>query len=268
VNEEQKRYEEDPDKFIYDLILAEFVLLLASFGLTKAALGTALFESVSQSLAAEAARNTARIQSVIEKSTTLPISGIDMQAARVMAAKQAVNLITGEARAQFNGIAEIISQGLKDGLSPVQISRRLELVNSLDSVRAKRLNKYINSLEKMGLKPDEIAKKAERMKEKLLRERRETIARTETAKAQEQAQRLQADAAGKQYKRWIVSGDERTCPICFDNTAKGWVKIDYVYDNAEYPPAHPNCRCTIAYRKDKPDDAANARAQAHIDGTG
>lgn len=84
--------------------------------------------------------------------------------------------------------------------------------------------------------------------------RAETIARTETMRASNAGQQLAWDQAamqgllsGNEQKEWIVTPDDRLCPICepMDGVT---VDLDESFDvdgeEIDEPPAHPNCRCT------------------------
>jgi len=86
--------------------------------------------------------------------------------------------------------------------------------------------------------------------------RAETIARTETMRASNQGQLEAWDQAtdaglltGDETKEWIVTPDDRLCPICEPLegvTAALGDDFDADGENVDAPPAHPRCRCTIA----------------------
>ena len=260
---------EEVEQLISEIVREQLATTLIEIGLAEWVNDGPLFDYLAGGLTQEAINANPQLYNTLVKSITLPVNEIALKEAATMAARQASTLVTGEIRSQLNALGQVISEGLKRGDGPLSIARRLKFVDSLDSVRAKRLDKYIRSLEKAGLKPEDIAKKAERMKQSLLRDRRETIARTETANALEEAKRIEANAAGKQWKRWITSADDRVSEICRGNQSDGWIKIDRQFSSGHTnPPGHPNCRCSCAYRKADPDEAALARAQARIDQTG
>lgn len=89
------------------------------------------------------------------------------------------------------------------------------------------------------------------------RSRAETIARTETMRASNQGQYqlwLQAEDAGlltgDEEQEWIVTPDDRLCPICEPMDGEtipmgGRFRLN-TGESVDGPPAHPNCRCTIA----------------------
>jgi SPP1 gp7 family putative phage head morphogenesis protein len=87
-------------------------------------------------------------------------------------------------------------------------------------------------------------------------ERAEMVARTESMRAANEGQMQAWDQAteagvltGDEKKEWIVTPDDRLCPICepLDGEQTGLddtFKVDG--DEIDGPPAHPRCRCTIA----------------------
>lgn len=75
--------------------------------------------------------------------------------------------------------------------------------------------------------------------------RAETVARTETARADVNGTLIAYSAAGAVGKRWIV-GSETDCDVCADNAAAGPIALDADFpDGTDGPPAHPNCVCDI-----------------------
>jgi SPP1 gp7 family putative phage head morphogenesis protein len=85
--------------------------------------------------------------------------------------------------------------------------------------------------------------------------RAETIARTEVQRASNQGQIEAWDQAtdeglltGTETKEWIVTPDDRLCPICEPLDGQN-VPMDGTFDadgaQVDGPPAHPNCRCTL-----------------------
>jgi SPP1 gp7 family putative phage head morphogenesis protein len=86
-------------------------------------------------------------------------------------------------------------------------------------------------------------------------ERADLIARTETMRASNEGQQEAWDQAveeglltGTERQEWIVTPDDRLCPICepMDGVVTdldGYFDVDG--DQIDGPPAHPRCRCTI-----------------------
>lgn len=86
-------------------------------------------------------------------------------------------------------------------------------------------------------------------------ERAEVIARTETMRASNEGQLEAWDQAteaglltGDEQKEWIVTPDDRLCPICEPmEGATAGLSDDFNVDgdHIDAPPAHPRCRCTV-----------------------
>jgi SPP1 gp7 family putative phage head morphogenesis protein len=85
--------------------------------------------------------------------------------------------------------------------------------------------------------------------------RAEVIARTETMKASNEGVQEAWNQAvdeglltGKELQVWIVTDDDRLCPICepLDGETAA-IDGEFESDGETYdgPPAHPNCRCTV-----------------------
>lgn len=75
--------------------------------------------------------------------------------------------------------------------------------------------------------------------------RAEMIAITETTRAAVEGERaLVAELAKESGKEmipiWLTSNDERVCPICSPRNEKPII-------NGRFPPAHPRCRCGVAW---------------------
>lgn len=76
--------------------------------------------------------------------------------------------------------------------------------------------------------------------------RAELIARTETIGAYSEASYETYKDLGVESKEWITAGDDRVSDACLINEGEGAIGVDEVFaDGSMYPPAHPNCRCSI-----------------------
>ena len=107
-----------------------------------------------------------------------------------------------------------------------------------------------------------LADKTEKMRAKLLRDRRKTIAVTEQRIATENGAAEIAKNRGAQFKRWITAGDDRVSDMDESNEAQGWIALDEEFSSGDnQPPSHPNCRCTVTYRVSEPDKFDEKRAE-------
>ena len=175
-------------------------------------------------------------------SITGPIDDAALQAARTMANREAATLATRMAESQLRAMGEVVASGLEKGLGPKEIARTLDMVKGLDGPRAARLLKYREQLEQSGFSDAQIEALEERRYQKLLRERRETIARTEARHATGEARRAAADREGAQFKVWFTSQDNRVSDACQANEAAGVIPINQEFSGGvQHPPQHPNC---------------------------
>lgn len=78
------------------------------------------------------------------------------------------------------------------------------------------------------------------------------IARTESAFARGRGSRVAARSAGMKTKEWLLG--ENPCDICQDNADAGRIPIDSEFPSGDLcEPAHPSCRCTVAYFDEERD---------------
>jgi Phage Mu protein F like protein len=75
------------------------------------------------------------------------------------------------------------------------------------------------------------------------------IAQTEVNAAYNASRHATAQEAGLDEKRWEPDGD--ACEeICMPNVDQDWIAIDDTFDSGDdAPPAHPNCDCSVSFRK-------------------
>jgi hypothetical protein len=179
---------------------------------------------------------------------TVPANEAMLSEARTMASRKAAEMVTNVTQSELRNIGEAIARGLEKGKGPVEIARTLDMVKELDSVSARRLEKFIDEMTNQGLSEEEIERRAEKMRQKLLKERKENIARTETANAIEESNFIEGKAAGRRFKCTITSMDAKVSDICAGNESQGWIPIDELFQSGhQHAPHHPRCRCATTY---------------------
>ncbi len=149
---------------------------------------------------------------------------------------QRVTIINESTR---KAIREVVAEELRIGTSPQQLAREIRSVNGLglDQPRVKALTNFADGLRAEGYTDAEIKQKSAKYRQKLFRQRSETIARTESAAAATHGEIESYKDAGVAKVKWDAAGDH--CPECA------------AYDNQEFTiaeargklPLHPNCRC-------------------------
>lgn len=184
-------------------------------------------------------------------------------AARALAERQTRRIFGDLAKSELNKIGKIVADGLAEGLGPRDIARGLDAVKGLDPARASRLNKLQSLLEASDRTDAEVERMMESAYNKLLRDRKQSIARTEARFATSEANQEIAKSRDQKFKTWITTGDERVDDACEGNEAQGWIGIEETFQSgSDTPPDHPLCRCSLAYRTAPPTEAAQGRAEA------
>lgn len=168
-----------------------------------------------------------------------------------------IQSISNEAR---EGIRSVIITAFEEGGHPYQQAKEIKQFIGLTARQQRAVNTYSKTLEKEGRAADQIKRMTERYYQRQLKYRATNIARTETIRAANIGQnelwnQLADDGLIERSttkKIWVVTDDDRLCPICEaipDDNADG-VPIDGDFDTdvgpLSEPPAHPQCRCALA----------------------
>lgn len=135
-----------------------------------------------------------------------------------------------------------------DGLSNARIQN---IVNSKFSIADAR--RFMDPLIKMsshdaiyamlqGLPPEQVSSGVAKVKAaNLFRSKRE--ARTKVTETNGEAHQRSYSEAGVKRYQFVATFDERTCPVCGRLDAKRF-PVSEAKPGVNYPPMHPNCRCT------------------------
>ena len=244
---------------------------MATIDLTEAEIRGLMVEAGIVATAADAALVLAALSAVDEADLLAALGGSiaggaspeAVAAARNLARQQARKIFTDLTRTEINKISKTIADGLARGLGPREVARNLDAVKGLDSARAARFRKIQDIIEQSNMSAADKARAIDREFNKLLRQRKLAIAKTEMSQAVGDANRAIAESRGQTRKAWITTGDARVDDACAGNEAEGWISIkDAFSSGSQHNPDHPECRCTVTYRTAPPTDAANARVDA------
>ena len=178
------------------------------------------------------------------------------KAAEQIAADMVVNVVE-ETKA---AIRVLVVRSIREGIAPMEIARMMRSLLGMNSLQMQGALNYRKTLIKLGHPPEKVQKLLEKYTAKKIKQRTETIARTEVMTALNRGKLagwLQAQEKGLldpwATKKWLTPFDERTCPIC------GAVNGQEVLLNKSFqlrasermmPPAHPRCRCTAVVNPD------------------
>lgn len=128
-----------------------------------------------------------------------------------------------------------------------------KLTGELNSTSIERLQDAIaNAWDEGGTYADIVAS-IEDTFDDFTTKRAELIAQTEVNDAYNGARAAIAESIGLDEKRWDPDGE--ACPECQGNADAGWIDIgDDFPSGDDAPTAHPNCDCSIDFRKSDSDD--------------
>lgn len=169
-------------------------------------------------------------------------------------------LVREVTRRQAEAMIDVVRTSFEDGGHPYAQARRIRALENfgLTTRQNAAVRNYRRALEEAGTVGPQLERLVERYRRKTLRYRSENIARTETIRASEaghqEAWRQAADAglydpAGAR-RQWVVTPDDRLCPICraVPGMNPGGVGINQEFATPEgprtNPPLHPHCRCS------------------------
>ncbi|MGB9886744.1 MAG: phage minor head protein [Moorellales bacterium] len=159
-----------------------------------------------------------------------------------------IRQITEESR---QAIRAIIRQAFEEGGHPHGQVKKIVQHIGLTERQSRAVENYRRRQLEAGASKAEADRRAEAYAKRLLWDRAENIARTETLLAANEGQRevwrQAADQGlidGAEFEReWITTPDDRLCPLCLAMDGKR-APIGGVYDNGSGgPPLHPRCRC-------------------------
>ncbi len=177
--------------------------------------------------------------------------------------RQVFDLITEVSEGSKQAIRELILRLFQqEGETPQSIARQIRAHIGLTRQQSAALyNRRLDLQAQVGedgIDAARAAKLEDDYRLQLQAQRAETIARTEAMRASNTGQRLAWEDArnagfldANQQRVWLVTPDERLCPVCAPIPDSGPKGLDEPFTDGDggsilEPPAHPNCRCTTA----------------------
>lgn len=181
------------------------------------------------------------------------------QEARRWISERGTELARGLAETQHEAIRALVARAaLMGDFGPDELARVTRPLVGATAQEAQAVLRYHESLRAGGMKATDAQKRALEYSQRVHRYRAMRIARTELAWAWNRgalAGAMQARDQGhfSTFDRiWITAKDERVCPVC------GPLDEVRVPDGAQFPggfeapPAHPQCRCGMAFEVSGP----------------
>lgn len=167
---------------------------------------------------------------------------------------QTGKLVADISKSTRKTIQRIVTNGIENGITPREMAKQIEnSIGLLGRQEAAAQRQYQQQL-KAGIPKRQANKNLQEYRKKLLEQRANSIARTETLKAESagvneawQYAKEQGYIGENAGRRWVALDEsELTCPICGDlhwKIAKLGEPFDSIEGPIDHPPAHPSCRC-------------------------
>lgn len=178
------------------------------------------------------------------------------------------DLIRGVSAESKDAVRRLIFNSVRDGVPPREAAKLIRQTVGLTTRQALQVSNYRAGLVAGGRKPRDVDRLSERLSGRLLRDRAENIARTETMRASNRGQQLlwqelqNKGILGQDFaQRWMTTPDDRLCPRCaplngrtvqlgflFRETQRGVLpssRVPVAGETTMSPPLHPRCRCVL-----------------------
>lgn len=167
------------------------------------------------------------------------------------------------------GVQAILVEGFRNGIPVPEIARRIRAQIGLHPQYADAVQHYRQGLLDQDVGIGRANALADAYADRLLRLRATTIARTEVIRASSAGQHGLWQTAERQglldrttVKRiWIITPDDRLCPICEDVPRQNpdGVGLEEAFQTDSgpvlYPPVHPQCRCATGLTNLFPEES-------------
>lgn len=164
-------------------------------------------------------------------------------------------LIREVTETQYKAINMLVRQAsMTETMTVDQLARAIRPCVGLTQRQAQYVKNYYDNLIDQGYSQQDALKKQAAYAAKVHRRRAQTIAETEMAFAYNAA----ADEVVRQNikdgyiepdvkKRWLTAADENVCDMCGHINGETVGLDDAFSIGVKLPPAHPRCRCAVAY---------------------
>lgn len=157
-----------------------------------------------------------------------------------------------------DAVRDVVLNAVRFGGHPVRDqAKQIMQVVGLTTRQANAVGNYRSALEEEGREGDQVDRMVDAYQNRVLRQRANNIARTETIRASNAGQTMAWDQAadkgllnrGSMRRQWLVTPDDRLCVFCAAVPAlnPGGQPIGGMFTTplgpVAYPPLHPQCRC-------------------------
>jgi len=178
------------------------------------------------------------------------------EGARLEAQRHAAQLVTNVSEETRKALRALIAKSIREGIPPLEAAKSIRSLVGMNASQAAAAMNYRAELKTQGLSEERVDKALEFYAARKVKERGDTIARTEVLSALNAgslASWKQAQRKGflprNAKKKFITTPDEKLCKTCRPmNKQEQPLQKPFIMPNGGklmFPPAHPRCRCTM-----------------------
>ena len=177
--------------------------------------------------------------------------GLDL----AIAAARADQMVATLPNVAKDAVRETIARSIEEGWSIPQTVKELQASIGLTAGYVRALGNYEKGLKARQLAPGKIKTMVAKYKDRLLKQRARTVARTQVTSALNQGRYADwgrkihgGTLSGGKMVEWVTTPDDRLCEMC---SPLSGLKVPYgqpfstSVGTVLHPPLHPNCRCTV-----------------------
>lgn len=169
-------------------------------------------------------------------------------------------MITEWGNSSREALTTLVKRSIDDGIPTKALGKMIVEsgigLTERQAVAVERLRVSLEENEDVDLSQDQIDFRVAKYSRELLRQRGETIARTEIILANREGEQESWRQAIEQgfldedsfQQEWSVADDERLCDVCGELDGEQIGLDDKFPGGLDGPPAHPNCRCSLIAR--------------------
>lgn len=217
----------------------------------------ALLHRASVPLLEQATTSAAALEVRVLKHLDIPVRfDLVNRDAVTAAARQGAKLVTVVTAETRQAIRTVIAAAIEHGLPPREAARLIRTMIGVNERQGLAVLNYRARLLERGLSRASVKAAADRYTAKLIRQRAQMIARTETIDALTTGQQstwMRSVQEGwlppTARQKWLVAYDEPLCPLCRvmrGRTAPIGGFFETPLGLRRGPTLHPHCRCAVA----------------------
>lgn len=205
---------------------------------------------------AEAAMTSSAAAASKELGDAIPVLDLGRPQIKAWLSQHTAELVQGLEQQERTKLREVLAHGVMQGRHPRRLAEDVQRVIGLDARQARAVRNLQDTMIAKGKPAAKVTRAADRYADRLLKQRAQRIAHTESMDAVNRGrlalwQQLQTDGAledGTEHE-WLTGRDDAVCQLCVPLHEQRR-RIGESFSSGRWsvavPPLHPRCRCTTA----------------------